>query len=145
MKKRIMIAILMIILSSIMAANAISPWADIENVTVDVVNVTDGEPFKNKATELADGDSVICFCEYRDNVQYSKGVHIDHWYVGDDEEDIDPHHTEIVKEILFYKNDAGQIINKTHTLKDGFDGFPLIDGYTPFKAQVFYQRLPMDV
>ena len=59
MNKKIMIMILMIFLSSIMAANAISPWADIENVTVDVVNVTDGEPFKNKATELADGDSVI--------------------------------------------------------------------------------------
>ena len=115
----------MIFLSSIMAANAISPWANIENVTVDVVNVTDGKQKKNKATGLV--------------------VHIDHWYVGDDEEDIDPHHTEIVKEILFYKNDAGQIINKTHTLKDGFDGFPFIEGYTPFKAQVFYQRLPMDV
>ena len=89
---------------------------------------------------MAGGDSVICFAEYRDNVQYSKGVHIVHWYVGDGEEDIDPHHTVILKEIVFYKDGNGNVINQTQTVDKGFGAFPLIDGYTPFKAQVFFKE-----
>lgn len=142
MNKRIIAVILMIFLSSVMAVNAISVVGNVENVTVDVVNVSDGEPFKNKATELVNGDSVICFCEYRDNVQYSKGVHIDHWYVGENEEDIDPHSTRLVKAELFYKSADGRTISKVLNATEGFiDAFPLIDGYNAYRAVVWYEKI----
>lgn len=124
---------------SVGAVSAVSPFG-VSDVSFDVVNVSDGEHFKDKAIELADGDCVICFGEYRDNVQYSKGVHIDHWYVGDNGEDIYPHHTMILKEIVFYKDGNGNVINRTQTFDKGFDAFPLIDGYSPFKAQVFFKE-----
>lgn len=131
--------ILVLFLMSLGAVSAVAPFG-VSDVSFDVVNVSDGEHFKDKATELAGGDSVICFAEHRDNVQYSKGVHIVHWYVGDGEEDIDPHHTVILKEIVFYKDGNGNVINQTQSLDKGFEAFPLIDGYTPFKVQVFFKE-----
>lgn len=133
------VLILLLFLLTLGAVSAVVPFG-VSDVSFDVVNVSDGEHFKDKATELADGDCVICFGEYRDNVQYSKGVHIDHWYVGDGEEDIYPHHTMILKEIVFYKDGNGNVINRTQSFEKGFDAFPLIDGYTPFKAQVFFKE-----
>lgn len=131
--------ILALFLMSLGAVSAVAPFG-VSDVSFDVVNVSDGEHFKDKATELAGGDSVICFAEHRDNVQYSKGIHIVHWYVGDGEEDIDPHHTVILKEIVFYKDGNGNMINQTQTLDKGFEAFPLIDGYSPFKVQVFFKE-----
>ena len=131
--------ILALFLMSLGAVSAVAPFG-VSDVSFDVVNVSDGEHFKDKATELAGGDYVICFAEHRDNVQYSKGIHIVHWYVGDGEEDIDPHHTVILKEIVFYRDVNGNVINRTQTLDKGFEAFPLIDGYTPFKVQVFFKE-----
>ena len=131
--------ILALFLMSLGAVSAVAPFG-VSDVSFDVVNVGDGEHFKDKATELAGGDSVICFAEHRDNVQYSKGIHIVHWYVGDGEEDIDPHHTVILKEIVFYRDLDGNVINQTQTLDKGFEAFPLIDGYSPFKVQVFFKE-----
>ena len=110
-------------------------------MTVDVVNVTDGEPFRDKCTNLTGGDAVICFNEYRTNTQYSQGVHIDHWYVGNGTEDIDPHSTKIIKAEVFYKSSDGKTISKVQNATDGslFE-FPLIDGYEACNATIWYER-----
>lgn len=141
MKIVLLVLVLVVLPACVCAADSsVSDIYGISDVSFDVVNVSDGEPFKDKATELAGGDCVICFGEYRDNVQYSKGVHIDHWYVGGGEEDIYPHHTMILKEIVFYRDLDGNVINRTQSFDKGFEAFPLIDGYTPFKAQVFFKE-----
>ena len=142
MNKRFLILVMMLFLISVTAVSASVFLKHTENVTVNVVNVTDGEPFANKSTNLTGGDAVICFNEYRDNVQYSRGVHIDHWYVGNGTEDINPHSTKILKAEVFYKNAAGDVVSNMQNAS-GENGlsFPLIDGYEAYKAEIEYETI----
>lgn len=141
MKKKFLILMMMLSVVFLSAVSANVFLTQVENVTVDVVNITDGEPFTNKCTNLTGGDAIICFNEYRTNVQYSQGVHIDHWYVGNGTEDIDPHNTKLVKAELFYKSADGKTMSKVQNATDGYiDAFPLIDGYEAYKAIVWYER-----
>lgn len=144
MDKKYLIFLVVVFFVSIGVASAFGDFSilnsnDAKTVEIDVVNVSDGELFKNKATELINGDAVICFTELRDNVQYSKGVHIDYWYVGNGSEDIEPHHTQITKAQVFYNGTDGDLMTIEKT--DGFSEFPLVDGYTPYKAKVWYKEI----
>ena len=142
MSKKFLILISLIFLMSVAAASAGVFLNEVENVTVDVVNVSDGEPFKDKCTNISGGDAIICFNEYRDNVQYSRGVHIDHWYVGNGTEDIYPHATKIISAEEFYKNGNGDILSKSqNATENGLDAFPIIDGYEAYEAHVEYERI----
>jgi hypothetical protein len=141
MKKKFTILLMALAIISIASVSAGVFLTHVENVTVDVVNVTDGEPFRDKCTNLTGGDAIICFNEYRTNVQYSQGVHIDHWYVGNGSEDIYPHSTKLIKAELFYKSADGKEMSKVQNATDGFiDAFPLIDGYWAYKAIVWYEK-----
>ena len=141
MKTKFTILLMALVVMSIASVSAGVFFTQVENVTVDVVNVTDGEPFRDKCTNLTGGDAVICFNEYRTNTQYSQGVHIDHWYVGNGTEDIDPHSTKIIKAEVFYKSSDGKTISKVQNATDGslFE-FPLIDGYEACNATIWYER-----
>ena len=141
MKTKFTILLMALVVMSIASVSAGVFLTQVENVTVDVVNVTDGEPFRDKCTNLTGGDAVICFNEYRTNTQYSPGVHIDHWYVGNGTEDIDPHSTKIIKAEVFYKSSDSKTISKMQNATDGslFE-FPLIDGYEACNATIWYER-----
>ena len=141
MKKKFTILLMALAIMSIASVSAGVFLTHVENVTVDVVNVTDGEPFRDKCTNLTGGDAVICFNEYRTDTQYSQGVHIDHWYVGNGTEDIDPHSTKIIKAEVFYKSSDSKTISKMQNATDGslFE-FPLIDGYEACNATIWYER-----
>ena len=52
------VLIVLLFLMSLGVVNAVAPFG-VSDVSFDVVNVSDGEHFKDKATELAGGDSVI--------------------------------------------------------------------------------------
>lgn len=141
MKRKFLMIMIILSLVSVTAVSANVFLTQVDNVTVDVVNVTDGEPFIEKCTNISGGDAVICFNEYRTNAQYSQGVHIDHWYVGNGSEDIDPHSTKLVKAELFYKSADGKVISKVQNATDGFiEGFPLIDGYEACNATIWYEK-----
>ena len=132
---------IMLSLVSVTAVSANVFFTQVDNVTVDVVNVTDGEPFRDKCTNLSGGDAVICFNEYRTGMQYSQGVHIDHWYVGNGSEDIEPHNTKLVKAEVFYKSADGKVMSKAQNATDGYiEGFPLIDGYEACNATIWYEK-----
>ena len=143
MNRKILIILLILSVVSITAVSAESVIPQIDSVTVDVVNVTDGEPFINKCTNLSGGDAIICFNEYRTGVQYPQGVIIDHWYVGNGKEDIYPHNTKLVKAEMFYKSADGKNMSKVQNASD--DGsikeFPLIDGYEAYQAKIWYTEI----
>ena len=141
MKRKFLMIMIMLSLMSVTAVSANVFFTQVDNVTVDVVNVTDGEPFRNKCTNLSGGDAVICFNEYRTGMQYSQGVHIDHWYVGNGSEDIEPHNTKLVKAEVFYRSADGKVMSKAQNATDGYiEGFPLIDGYEAYKAIIWYEK-----
>ena len=141
MKRKFLMILIILALLSVSAVSANVFLTQVDNVTVDVVNVTDGEPFKDKCTNLSGGDAVICFNEYRTGMQYPQGVHIDHWYVGNGSEDIEPHSTKLVKAELFYKSADGKVISKVQNATDGFiKGFPLIDGYEACNVTIWYEK-----
>ena len=74
-------------------------------------------------------------------MQYSQGVHIDHWYVGNGSEDIEPHNTKLVKAEVFYKSADGKVMSKAQNATDGYiEGFPLIDGYEACNATIWYEK-----
>ena len=141
MNRKFLIIMIILSLVSVTAVSANVFFTQVDNVTVDVVNVTDGEPFRNKCTNLSGGDAVICFNEYRTGMQYSQGVHIDHWYVGNGSEDIEPHNTKLVKAEVFYKSADGKVMSKAQNATDGYiEGFPLIDGYEACNATIWYEK-----
>ena len=141
MKRKFLMIMIMLSLVSVTAVSANVFFTQVDNVTVDVVNVTDGEPFRNKCTNLSGGDAVICFNEYRTGMQYSQGVHIDHWYVGNGSEDIEPHNTKLVKAEVFYRSADGKVMSKAQNATDGYiEGFPLIDGYEACNATIWYEK-----
>ena len=141
MKRKFLMIMIMLSLVSVTAVSANVFFTQVDNVTVDVVNVTDGEPFRDKCTNLSGGDAVICFNEYRTGMQYSQGVHIDHWYVGNGSEDIEPHNTKLVKAEVFYRSADGKVMSKAQNATDGYiDGFPLIDGYEACNATIWYEK-----
>ena len=141
MKRKFLMIMIILSLVSVTAVSANVFFTQVDNVTVDVVNVTDGEPFKDKCTNLSGGDAVICFNEYRTGMQYSQGVHIDHWYVGNGSEDIEPHNTKLVKAEVFYKSADGKVMSKAQNATDGYiEGFPLIDGYEACNATIWYEK-----
>ena len=141
MKRKFLMIMIILSLVSVTAVSANVFFTQVDNVTVDVVNVTDGEPFRNKCTNLSGGDAVICFNEYRTGMQYSQGVHIDHWYVGNGSEDIEPHNTKLVKAEVFYRSSDVKVMSKVQNATDGYiEGFPLIDGYEACNATIWYEK-----
>lgn len=107
-----------------------------------VVNIKDGELFKTKCRYLEKGDAIICFKEYRKNVQYCRGINIDHWYAGSDGEDIEPHHTQLLKAKVFYKNSKGKVITKTKKANKWgmIPCFEFVKGYNAYKVKVWYRN-----
>ena len=74
MKKKFTILLMALAIMSIASVSAGVFLTHVENVTVDVVNVTDGEPFRDKCTNLTGGDAVICFNEYRHQTNQGRSV-----------------------------------------------------------------------
>ena len=91
---------------------------EIKTTKVKIYNFKDGELWKNKAKRLDNGDAIAGYVEYEDNKQYDKGTGVVAWYAGSDGEDIDSHHTKIVKTKFFFKN---KTIYKHVSIQDGCD------------------------
>ena len=149
MTKKLIISVAVLAISAALLLGAVSAFdlGNIDNfskktdngiktVKVKIYNFKDGELWKDKAVKLPDGDSITGYVEYRDNAQYSKGTGVVAWYVDGASEDIDAHHTKIVKTKFLYKNKDGK--TKTKVVKGS--KAPLIDGYTPVKAKVWYKE-----
>lgn len=115
----------------------------VRTVTAKVYNSKNLGLFSKKCTRLIKGDAVICFSEYAKNHQYPRGVNIEHWYVGNKNtgEDIEAHHTKLIKAKVFYKNSKGKVVTRTKKANKwgGFDSFSFVKGYTPYKAKVWYR------
>lgn len=112
----------------------------VRSVTFKVVKLKDGEYFSKKSTGLIKGDRILCFKKYKTRGQYPRGVNIEHWYCGK-YEDIEPHHTLLLKAKLYYKNSNGKVITKTKKANKwgGIDTFSFVKGYTPYKVKVWYR------
>ena len=109
---------------------------EIKTTKVKIYNFKDGELWKNKAKRLDNGNAIAGYVEYEDNKQYDKGTGVVAWYAGSDGEDIDSHHTKIVKTKFFFKNKStGEKLKK----KVNGTKTDLIDGFTPYKAKVWYE------
>ena len=53
MNRKFLIIMIILSLVSVTAVSANVFFTQVDNVTVDVVNVTDGEPFRDKCTNLS--------------------------------------------------------------------------------------------
>lgn len=114
--------------------------AKVKKTDVKIYNFKPGVLWGPKAVKFKNGDAMVGYVEYKGNMQFDKGTGVTAWYIGNGMNgDIDPHHTKIVKVKFFFKNKKGKI--KTKTVKGNGGGHvrtPLISGYTPYKATVWY-------
>lgn len=115
--------------------------AKTSQVTVKIHNFKPGVLWAPKAVKLKNGDAIAGYVEYKGNMQFSKGTGVTAWYLGNGlNGDIEPHHTKLVKAKFFFRNKAGKIKTKTVTGNGGHLSTKLINGYTPYKAFVWYQK-----
>ena len=134
------IIILLILIGAIFIVCAVSAQgvsaAKTSKTTVKIYNFKSGVSWAPKAIKLNNGDAIAGYVEYEDNKQYDKGTGVVAWYAGSDGEDIDSHHTKIVKTKFFFKNKStGEKLKK----KVNGTKTDLIDGFTPYKAKVWYE------
>ena len=93
-----------------------------------------------KAKILKNGDAIAGYVTYTGNMQFEKGTGVTTWYVGSGYNgDIDPHHTKLVKVKFFFKNSKGKVKTKTVKKNSAHISTKLINGYTPYKATVWYR------
>ncbi len=107
--------------------------------TVKIYNFKPGVLWAPKAKIFKNGDAMAGYVEYSGNMQFDRGTGVTTWYVGTGYNgDIDPHHTKLVKVKFFFKNKKGKIKTKTVKGKGAHISTKLINGYTPYKATVWY-------
>ncbi len=105
---------------------------------VKIHNFKSGELWAPKATKLPNGDAIAGYVEYSSNSQFARGTGVVAWYYGFGNEDIDPHHTKLVKAKFYFKDSKGNKKTKIAKGDGGHISTSLIEGYTPYKAKVWY-------
>lgn len=111
-----------------------------KHATVKIYNFKPGVLWGPKALKLKNGDAIAGYVEYKGNIQFDKGTGVTSWYIGTGiNGDIEPHHTKLVKAKFFFKNNKGKVKTKTVNGNGGHIRTSLINGYTPYKATVWYK------
>ena len=112
---------------------------NVKTVTVKLNKFKPGEFWDSKAVKFKNGDAIAGYVEYKGNSMYCKGTGVTAWYPGNGGNgDINPHHTKLVKAKFYFKNSAGKVKTKTVKGNSGHISTNLINGYTPYKAVVWY-------
>lgn len=111
-----------------------------KTVTVKINNFKPGVSWGPKAVKFKNGDAIAGYVTYTGNSQFDKGTGVTAWYIGSGVNgDMLPHHTKLIKAKFYFKNSKGKIKTKTATGGSGHIRTDLINGYTPYKALVYYQ------
>ncbi|WP_407414788.1 hypothetical protein [Methanobrevibacter sp.] len=112
-----------------------------KQATVKIYNFKPGVLWGPKSLILKNGDAIAGYVEYKGNMQFDKGTGVTSWYIGNGVNgDIEPHHTKLVKVKFFFKNKKGNVKTKTVKGNGGHIRTDLINGYTPYKATVWYKE-----
>ena len=144
-KKNMMIILIFIVALFVVGAvcaqgNSVSKTTE-KKATVKIYNFKPGVLWASKALKLKNGDAIAGYVQYKNDMQFQKGTGVTAWYFGNGlNEDIEPHHTKLVKAKFYFKNSKGTV--KTKTVKAtgwGHIRTNLINGYTPYKADVWYK------
>lgn len=136
----IFICTLFIIASACAQADSAAK-ASTKQATVKIYNFKPGVLWGPKSLILKNGDAIAGYVEYKGNMQFDKGTGVTSWYIGNGVNgDIEPHHTKLVKAKFFFKNKKGNVKTKTVTGNGGHIRTNLINGYTPYKATVWYKE-----
>lgn len=136
----IFIGALFIIASACAQADSAAK-ASTKQATVKIYNFKPGVLWGPKSLILKNGDAIAGYVEYKGNMQFDKGTGVTSWYIGNGVNgDIEPHHTKLVKAKFFFKNNKGKIKTKTVNGNGGHIRTNLINGYTPYKATVWYKE-----
>lgn len=110
-----------------------------KKVTVNLYNFKPGALWAPNAIKLKNSDAIAGYIEYNGNMQFDKGTGVTCWYLGNGNNgDITPHYTKLVKAKFYFKDKKGKIKTKTVTGNGGHIRTNLINGYTPYKADVWY-------
>jgi len=140
--KRYLIVLLILLAAAVIICAASAHEASAaktSKTTVKIHNFKPGALWAPKAKILKNGDAIAGYVEYRGNMQFGKGVGVTAWYVGNGYNgDIEPHHTKLVKVKFFFKNKNGKVITKTVKGSSAHISTKLINGYTPYRATVWY-------
>ncbi|MBE6499651.1 MAG: hypothetical protein E7Z80_03755 [Methanobrevibacter thaueri] len=141
-KKHVIILLILasafIIICTVSAENVSA--AKTSKVTVKIHNFKPGVLWAPKALKLKNGDAIAGYVEYSGNMQFDRGTGVTAWYIGTGYNgDIDPHYIKLVKAKFFFKNNKGKIKTKTVKGNGGHISTKLINGYTPYKAKVWYK------
>lgn len=111
-----------------------------KKTTVKIYNFKPGVSWGPKAVKLKNGDAIAGYVEYKGNMQFDKGTGVTCWYIGTGiNGDLEPHHTKLIKAKFYFKDKKGKIKTKTVKGGSGHIRTNLINGYTPYKADVWYQ------
>lgn len=142
-KKRIIILLILIgalFVVGVAAAEGVSA-AKANKVSVKIYNFPPGVLWAPKAVKFSNGDAIAGYVEYDGNMQFDRGTGVTSWYIGSGYDgDIEPHHTKLVKAKFYFKDSNGHKITKTVRGSGGHISTSLIDGYTPYKAKVWYKN-----
>ena len=132
----ILIAALLVVCAA--SAHSVSA-AKTSKTTVKIHNFKPGVLWAPKAVKLKNGDAIAGYVEYSGNMQFDRGTGVTAWYIGSGYNgDIEPHHTKFVKVKFFFKNSKGKVKTKTVKGTGAHISTKLINGYTPYKAKVWY-------
>lgn len=135
--------ILLILIGAIVLVCAVSAHdvsaAKTSKTKVKIYNFQPGVLWGPKAVKLSNGDAIAGYVTYDGNMQFQRGTGVTSWYIGSGiDGDIEPHHTKLVKVKFYFKSKHGKV---TKTVKGSGSHIrtDLIDGYTPYKAKVWYK------
>ena len=138
------IIILLILIGAIFIVCAASAQgvsaAKTSKTTVKIHNFKSGVSWAPNAIKLNNGDAIAGYVTYSGNSQFDRGTGVVTWFVGNGMNgDMDPHHTKLVKVKFYFKNSKGKVKTKTVKGKSSHISTSLINGYTPYKATVWYK------
>lgn len=124
------------------ATNVAKKLSNTKTVTVKINDFKPGVSWGPKATKFKNGDAIAGYVAYKSNSQFDKGTGVTAWYIGSGVNgDIVPHHTKLIKAKFYFKNNKNSKKIKTKTVSgsSGHIRTNLINGYTPYKALVYYK------
>lgn len=141
------IIILLIFIAALFVIVAVSAEADsaakapTKKTNVKIYNFKPGVLWGPKAVKLKNGDAIAGYVSYDGNMMFDKGTGVTAWYIGCGiDGDMEPHHTKFVKVKFFFKNKKGKVKTKTVKGSGAHISTSLINGYTPYKAKVWYKE-----
>ena len=83
-----------------------------------------------------------------EDTQIDKGVYVHAYYSGGEgyDDDMAPHTYKLVKAKFYYKNNENRVITKNITVKNTVNDHTFlhsekINGYTPYKIDIFYTKM----